>query len=357
LTVQAAAKNMVCVPQMQNTYMAQYDTRHSLLPLDSMVKSGALDISGIPKNIIKGGRGQDGKLYMVGTGAATTTLVYNTTMAKKYGIPPLPAGVNWTQYQAWLLAAQKKLPKGVYAADLQGGEYAMVFAWIRSHDQQVFVANSGGGYKLGFSKQTLVDFWNWWKPLIKAGAVTPPGMMAEEPTTAGDGYIAQGKVLVDVGTSNVSADDASLAAIKAGQETPVMFPVGPKGTSGEIMDLSGLSISANCTNIPASAAWVNYFAHNPDAAAAYGSDNGAVTVSSFLDKQVKSTTLDPAIKTSLNFIKTLYTNNRPVAFYPPGYNALVPLLSSLYSDVAFGRQTPAQAADQFFSEAANSLSS
>ena len=82
LTVQAAAKNMVCVPQMQNTYMSQYDTRGALMPLDSLVKSGAINVSGIPQSIIKGGEGQDGNLYMIGTGAATTTLVYNSAMAR-----------------------------------------------------------------------------------------------------------------------------------------------------------------------------------------------------------------------------------------------------------------------------------
>lgn len=357
LTVQAAAKNMVCVPQMQNTYMAQYDTRGALMPLDSLVKSGAINTAGIPESIIKGGQGQDGKLYMIGTGAATTTLVYNSGMAQKYGIPPLTSNLTWPQYQQWLLAAQKKLPKGVYAADLQGGEYAIVFAWIRSHNEQVFVPASSGGYQVGFTPQTLVDFWNWWSPLIKAGAVTPPGMMSEEPATSGDYYVAQGKVLTEVDTSNVSADDASLAAINGGQETPVMFPVGPTGTSGEIMDLSGLSISANCNNVPEAAAWINYFAHNAAAAAVYSSDNGSVTVNSFLATQLSNPKLTTPVKTSLDFMKTLYTANRPVAFYPPGYNAIVPLLTTAYSNVAFGQQSPAAAASELISEANNDLSS
>lgn len=357
LTVQAAAKNMVCVPQMQNTYMSQYDTRGALMPLDSMVKSGAINISGIPQSIIKGGRGQDGNLYMIGTGAATTTLVYNSTMAQKYGIPPLTNHMTWPQYQQWLLAAQKKLPKGIYAANLQGGSYSMLFAWVRSHNQQVFVSASGGGYKLGFSKQTLTGFWNWWTPLIKAGAVTPAGMMAEEPTTSGNDYLAQGKVLAESDTSNSSADDASLAAIHGGQVQPVMYPVGPTGTNGESMDLSGLSISANCTNVPLAAAWINYFAHNAQAAAVYSSDNGSVTVSSYLQKQLSDPSLNFAEKTSLNFMKTLYTANRPVAFYPAGYNAIVPLLVTVYSDVAFGKQSPATVANEFFSQANNDLNS
>ena len=357
LTVQAAAKNMVCVPQMQNTYMSQYDSRGALMPLDDMVKSGAINISGIPASIIKGGRGQDGKLYMIGTGAATTTLVYNATMARKYGIPALTDHMTWPQYQQWLLAAQAKLPKGVYAANLQGGSYSILFAWVRSHDQQVFTPASGGGYKLGFSKQTLIDFWNWWQPLIKAGAVTPAGMMAEEPTTSGNDYLAQAKVLAESDTSNASADDASLAAINGGTVQPVMYPVGPTGTSGMNMDLSGLSISANCDNVPTAAAWINYFAHNAQAAAVYSSDNGSVTVGSFLQTQLTNPKLKVAEKTSLDFMKMLYSANRPVSFYPAGYNAIVPLLLNTYSSVAFGRQTPASAANQFFSEADNDLSS
>jgi multiple sugar transport system substrate-binding protein len=355
LTVQAAAKNMVCVPSMQNTYMAQYDTRGALMPLDDLVKSGAIDISKLPKSIVAGGKGPDGKLYMIGTAAATTTLVYNPVMADKYGIPAPPKDMTWDSYAQWLLAAQPKLPKGVYAADLQGGQYAIAFAWIRSHGYDVFTKSSAGGYKLGFPKSTLIDFWNWWNPLIKAGAVTPPGMMAEEPTTSGQYYDAQAKVLSEVDTSNASADDAALAAIGGGKVVPINFPLGPKGKSGEVMDLSGLSISANCKNVDAAAAFINYWANNPDAAAVYSSDNGAVTNKDLLATQTASTELAEPIKTSLDFLKGLFTANRPVAFYPPGYSGIVTLLTSTYSNVAFEKQSPKEAADSFFATANQDL--
>lgn len=355
LTVQAAAKNMVCVPSMQNTYMAQYDTRGALMPLDNLVKSGAIDTSKLPKSIIAGGKGPDGKLYMIGTAAATTTLVYNPDMAQKYGISAPSNNMTWDDYQQWLLTAQTKLPKGVYAADLQGGEYAIAFAWIRSHGYEVFTKSSSGGYKLGFPKSTLIDFWNWWNPLIKAGAVTPPGMMAEEPTTSGQYYDAQAKVLSEVDTSNASADDAALAAINGGTVVPINFPLGPKGKSGEVMDLSGLAISSNCKNVNTAAAFINYWTNNPEAAAVYSSDNGAVTNSTLLAAQTSSTQLAQPIKTSLNFLKGLYTANRPVAFYPPGYAGIVTLLTSTYSNVAFSKQSPSQAADSFFATANQDL--
>ena len=74
-----------------------------------------------------------------------------------------------------------------------------------------------------------------------------------------------------------------------------------------------------------------------------------------LQKQLSESTLSTATKTGLDFMKTLYTANRPVAFYPPGYSAIVPLLTTAYSNVAFSQRTPTAAAGEFFSEANNDL--
>ncbi|HLN14931.1 MAG TPA: extracellular solute-binding protein, partial [bacterium] len=122
LTVEAAARNMPDVPQMQVRYLTVYATRHALRPLDDLVQSGAIDVSGIPKVAVESGRGRDGKLYMIPTGSATNNWMYNTTMADKAGLPVLRSNMTWEQLQRWLLDAKDKLPSSVYASDLRGAD-------------------------------------------------------------------------------------------------------------------------------------------------------------------------------------------------------------------------------------------
>src|SRR5579883_1968647 len=97
LTVEAAARNLPDVPQMQVRYMSAYDTRGALMALDDLIKSGAIDVSGIPKVVLDSGRGPDGKLYMIPTGSATNNWMYNDTLVTNAGLPSPTTLKTWDE--------------------------------------------------------------------------------------------------------------------------------------------------------------------------------------------------------------------------------------------------------------------
>ncbi|HET9000757.1 MAG TPA: extracellular solute-binding protein [bacterium] len=348
LTVEAAARNLPDVPQMQVRYLAVYATRNVLRPLDDLVQSGAIDVSGMPKVLVDSGRGRDGKLYMVPTGSATNNWIYNASIAEKAGLAPLPPDMTWEQLQKWLLDAKDKMPAGVYAGDLRGGGDAEWWAWVSSHGQPVF-SKSG---KLGFSKELMVQYWNWWETLRKAGATVPAAMMQEEPTDNQQGYITLGKVMFDQRPANqLPAIQAPLTASGKGTLRLAAFPRRPSG-NGQVLVNNGLSIAANCTNIPAAAAWINFFTNDPDGAKAYASSNGAVTVTKLLDAQIAETGAgSPATKEYLQFIKGVIAGRPTIVDFPPNYTAVVQAIANNYSNVAFGKATVESAVDAFFSQA------
>jgi multiple sugar transport system substrate-binding protein len=348
LTVEAAARSIPDVPQMQVRYMAAYDTRHALRPLDDLVQSGAIDISGIPKVVVDSGRGPDGKLYMVPTGSATNNWMYNATLADRAGVGPLPADSTWDQLQRWLLDARDRLPSGVYASDLRGGDDSIWWAWVSTHGQRVF-AKSG---KLGFSKQLMVQYWNWWETLRKAGATVPAAMQQEEPSDNQQGYITLGKVMLDERPSNqLAAIQAPLTASGRGTLKLAAFPKRPNG-NGQVLVNNGLSIAANCTNVSTAAAWINFFTNDAAGAEAYGSDNGAVTATRLLDTQIgEAGVASPARKDYLQFIKSVITGKPTIVDFPANYSAVVQALSTNYSNVSFGKASVESAVDAFFSQA------
>lgn len=353
LTVEGAAHNIPCVPTTQTTYLADYDRNGDLLPLNTLIKEGKINISGIPTSIIKGGT-YNGKIYMIGYGAASNAIVYNVAMAKKYDIPLLKqamTNVTWQDFQNWLLSAQKKLPSGIKAIDASSEwSQQFTFAWVTGQGEKPYKKH-GKGYELGFSKQTLINYWKWWQKLIDAGATTSPAVAAEEPTTSGDDYLAQGQVLSADDTSNLLADQTTLDGNHKGLVQDVNFPTGPSGANGQAFDVSGLSIASNCQDIPAAAAFVNFWINNPHAADIYDSNNGAVTVTSLLNRQLRSTKNLPAVKRSLRYFKLMFAQNDPVAFNAPGYGAVVSDLESITQAVQFKKESMQAAANQFFSEA------
>lgn len=347
LTVEAAARNLPDVPQMQVRYMSAYDTRGALRPLDDLTASGAIDVTGIPKVVLDSGRGADGKLYMIPTGSATNNWMYNDTLVTKAGLPSPTTLKTWDDIQKWLLAAKDKLPSGVYACDLKGGDDSIWWAWVATHGKPVF--NKDG--TLGFPKQMMIDYWNWWETLRKGGATVPAAMNAEEPTSNVQTYLAKGQVMFDEAPANqLTAYQSALTAAGKGTMKLAMFPNGPSG-NGQALINNGMSIAANTKNLSAAAAWVNFFTNDPDGARAYASDNGTVTVTKLLDAQIDQPGLPAPTKVYLRFLKDVIATKPTIIDFPANYNAVVLALKNNYSNVAFGKATVEASVDSFFSQA------
>ena len=348
LTVEAAAHNLPDVPQMQVRYMSAYDTRNALRALDDLTSSGVIDVSGIPKVVVDSGRGPDGKLYMIPTGSATNNWMYNETMVTAAGLPAPTTLATWDDIQKWLLEAKAKLPSGVYACDLKGGDDSIWWAWVSTNGQKVF--NKDG--TLGFPKQLLVDYWNWWETLRKAGATVPAAMNQEEPTSNVQTYLATGKVMFDEAPANqLAAYQNALTTAGKGTMQVAAFPKTSSG-NGQVLVNNGMSIAANTTNLATAAAWVNFFTNDPEGAKAYASDNGTVTVTALLDAQIAAATAATAgTKAYLEFLKGVVAGNPTIIDFPANYNAVVLALKNNYSNVAFGKATVAAAVDAFFSQA------
>ncbi|MFZ0216733.1 MAG: ABC transporter substrate-binding protein [Candidatus Dormiibacterota bacterium] len=348
LTVEAAAHNLPDVPQMQVRYMQAYDTRNALRALDDLVASGAIDVSGIPKVIVDSGRGPDGKLYMIPTGSATNNWTYNETMVGNAGMKAPPVG-SWSDLQKWLLAIKDKLPHGVYASDLLGGsDDAVWWAWVATHGQPVFTKSG----KLGFSKKLMVDYWNWWETLRKAGATVPASMVSEESTNNADTYLALGTVAFTESPANqIGAKQAPLTAAGKGTLKLAPFLKTSQG-NGQVLVNNGMSIAANTSNLASAAAWINFFTNDAAGAKAYASDNGSVSVTKLLNAQIADpTVLGPGVLEYLQFMKQVIANQPTIIDFPPNYNAVVLALGNNYSNVSFGKASVASAVDAFFSQA------
>lgn len=347
LTVEAAAHGLPDVPQMQVRYMSAYDTRGALMALDDLTKAGTIDVTGIPKVVVDSGRGPDTKLYMIPTGSATNNWMYNDTLVSKAGLASPTTLTTFDQVQTWLLSAKDKLSKGVYADDLKGDDDSLWWAWISTQGKPVF--NKDG--TLGFDKQMMIDFWNWWEKLRAGGATTTASMRSEEPTSNVQTYLATGKVMFDEAPANqLSAYQTALTTGNLGTMKLATLPKTSAG-NGQALINNGMSIAANTKNLDAAAAFVNFFANDPDAAAAYASDNGTVTNTKLLDAQIAQASLPEPTKEYLQFLKNVVAGEPTIIDFPANYNAVVLALKNNYSNVAFGKATVAAAVDAFFSQA------
>jgi multiple sugar transport system substrate-binding protein len=352
--VEAAAKNMPCIPQMQARQLSEYTSRNALLPLDGMVKAGTIDVSGIPKNVLDTGRGADGKLYMVPTGAAYDGIMYNERLVQLAGVSDLPPKYTWEQWSDWLMQAAPKLPKGVYAANLDAGDADMFISYVQGHGQQLFTKDG----QLGFPEQTLVDYWTMWEKLRKGGATVPAATAAEQGSSVPQDqtFIMQGKAMSASTPGNwLPSGQPLVDAHGGGTLMMATHPFGPSGI-GNVLITSGLSIASNCNNVATAASFISFFANDPEGAKAFASDNGAVTKTSLLQAQENDPATPKGVTTYLKVYQDIVDAGAPDILYPPGYTSVFSdAFTRVYQQLSFDKLTVNAAADSFFAQAKSAL--
>ena len=348
LTVSAAAGDLPCVPQMQSTGLAAYADPKILRPLDDLVESKVIDTTNVPKGVVDTGRGFDGKLYMVPTGVFSRADFYNDALLQQTGITAPTETWTWDSYKQLMTQIQAKLPSGVNAVENNGGDMNPLVTWVLSHGEAVFQQKA-----LGFSKQTLALWFQFWEDLRLAGVATSETEVAERQPPLELHPLSNGLAVFGSYAPNQVAgvQGALTKSGKAGTVQLIKEPNGPSG-SGDAIGTNGLTIGANCDNVPAAAACIKFFLNDPAAAAAYKSDNGAVSSTPLLQAQIDDPSSSPVLLAQLKFQQHLTSGGfvKDVK-YAAGYSALPPLLTTTYENVAFGRMTIAAAVDDFFNQA------
>lgn len=350
LSVQAAGGNLPCIPQTQNRSLADYADRNSLLPLDDVIESGAIDVSHIPPDVLDTGRGTDGNLYMIPYGAAFYSLMYNETMATEAGLETPEHGYDWDWYADWVTQAAEALPDGLVASQLIGVVPELFQAWAIGQGEDLY-DDSG---QLGFSPQTLTDFWNYSEQLRTAGATVSAEVTSENTGQAVEqSDLANGTQMSLFWPANALASvQGSLDGTVDGQTLQVApMPTGPQGL-GNSLYVSGLSISANCDNVPTAAAFIDFFINDPEAADVYAADNGANVHSENLQRLIDNPQTSDAKRAELELFQYIASQEVPAVTYPQGYQTIFQeTFARYYQEVAFERMSIDEAVEQFIAEA------
>lgn len=347
ISVQAAGKNLPCVPQVQNTTMAEYADRGSLLPLDDLVKSGAIDVTDIPKSVIDSGRGADGKLYMIPFGMAFGSVLVNETRVQAAGAELPPKGYDWKFLSGWLKSIAAKTGKA--EAPLLGGIDNTFSAWVRSHGEDLFKDG-----KLGFSESTVVNFWKYSEDLKNAGASLKAEQASETKSQAVEqGDFAKGNQSTIFWPANALGTlQATIDKAKPGDKLAAYpLPEGPSG-GGTALLASGLAISKNCDNVTTAASFIDFFLNDPAASLAYGSDNGANTQTKNLAALLEDPKTTPAKQAELKLYQQIVDEGVAPAVYLKGYASIfTDMLNRYYQQAAFGQVSVEEAAKAFIEEA------
>jgi multiple sugar transport system substrate-binding protein len=352
LTVRAAGGQLPCVIGTQSTFYSTYANKNVLMPLDDLIKSGKIDTSDIPQSVLDTGK-IDGKQYMIPTGTFVRLVAYNEDMVKAAGLQPPTNDMTWEQYATWLKELQKSLPAGVYASEIEAPNMFSLTSWVIGHGQEMFKDG-----QLGFSKELLQQWFQYWIDLTNQGVTVPTASIPEQNGALELTPLAVGKAAA--GTRDIPhipiTEKALQGAGKPSSIKQISVPSEDEKQSTNVLGSNGMSIPANCQNPGTAAAFISYFANNPEAGVAFQSDNGILTGTKAQEALLADKNTPDAVKQNVTTLQELTkSGDLTHTTYPDGLQSLTTELSRQYQAAAFGQTSVAQAVDQFFSKAATTL--
>jgi multiple sugar transport system substrate-binding protein len=246
--------------QMDTALVAQYARKGVLAPLDSYVGK-SLDLTGFSKQLLTAGT-VDGKLYGVPSGIGVSQLTINRSGLEKLGLKFPDPEWTWADLRKIALDVHKKSGGKIYGVDDDGGGTLNGFEiFAREHGQQLF---STDGEKLGFTSDTLQEWWEYWAGMRKDNACPPPAITSAAHNDLTKNAVVIGKALFtfDIGVYGAggSITDATLDFLPS--------PQGDWSGAREGNYLNGgvlLSATKASKRIPDSVKIMNFFAQDPTA--------------------------------------------------------------------------------------------
>jgi multiple sugar transport system substrate-binding protein len=320
--------------------------RNQLMDLQPFVDQGVIDIKDFNPTIVDSGK-VNGKLYSVSQGNSIKASYYNKALYKKAGVSEPEFNWTWEDYSKSMIALHEALGKDVWGSEDLGGVSNLLQAFLKQRGKDLYKEDGS----LGFAKEDMADWLNYWDNLRKKGGIPPADVTAEY---AGknevEGILAAGKTATTMSSSNrmklfqdVMKDELGI----------VRVPTTKGGTEFDLLAGVYSSIYIKSKVAKETAQIINLFVNDLSAAKAFGELYGPVGSTKIMKELEPS--IDPTMKKVNDYQIAVSKNALSTVAYPTGSNAVNKLIGSANEAVAFKQKSVNQAVDEFFTEAPKAL--
>lgn len=330
---------------MHQRYVTEYASRGALLDLGPYVESGILDLSDIPESVVESGK-IDGKLYMISQGITGSGLSYFTKTFDELGVAYPDENWTWDEYVAKLeeikSAADAKGKTGLLASQDLSFDFYNFSYYVRGKGENLFTEDG----QLGFTKETMVEWFDLWADLRNRGLIVDPATSVEylslplEQSLMATGQVAiAGMPISQVRLYQELVDD--------GRYVLVRFPHFEDGPNPEYISGASYCINSKSKNPEEAVKLMNFFLNDSVAQSIFKQEQGLPPATSAVKILEESAT--EAEKESIRFVEECLLPNATAEPYPPaGYNEVNSNYVNYATAVAFGTMSSQQAVDEFF---------
>ncbi len=342
LATTMAANDAPDIMQMDELYIASYAERGALLDLNEAKKH--LDTADFDQKALATGA-IDGKQYGIPVGLGMYSIMANTDLLAKYGIP-VPDDTKWTWDDLKTIGEQVSKASGgsVWGVQSPGiNDTAGLSIRARQQGKELFGENA----KVALPAEVATQYWTYIADLAKAGIAPPPSVTIEK-ASAGLNQSATATGTAAFGlwwntqlTALTAASGAKLKLMRLPGESQAQTP-------GSYYKPSMFwSVSSRSKHPAEAAAFVSFLANDEEAAKVLLTERGVpanTKIRGAITGQLKET--DKAAKEYLDAVPV----SDPPRITPNGASTVEAILKRHTEDVLFGRTTPDAAAASFIKE-------
>jgi multiple sugar transport system substrate-binding protein len=340
----AAGRSAADIIQIDNRVLREYSGKGLLADLTPWV-GNTLQVSGIDDKLLGTGKVDD-KLYAVPLAANTQALAYDKTALQKIGmLPPENGWATWDEFNTWASQVTKATGNAPWAMRDESANMSLFEYWLRQTGKNLY-----DGQKLGFTADDVKAWFDLWDGLRKSGAASPQEVA--QPANAGD--ISKNTVATKTTAMTFMYDNQLTELAKATDHEVALAPI-PGPLSGAYARPSQFFTAyARGENVATAVDVINFFVSDPEAGAILGTERGLPP-----NKQVRdavSPNFDDKLKYVLAYDEKVVAQAGPTPPVPAqGDSQLTRLLQATGENVGFGRQSAADGANEFVTQASAEL--
>ncbi|MBX9245598.1 extracellular solute-binding protein [Actinotalea ferrariae] len=343
LATTVAASDAPDVITQEERYLRDYATRGVLADITEY--SDIIDLENMDESILASGEMEGGQ-YGLPTGVNAYAILANTSVFEQAGVE-LPDDETWTwdDYVDVATEISEKAPEGMYGTQDYGFNEPGFAIFARQRGEALY--NEDGS--LGFSEETLAEWWEISLQLRDQGA-TPPAAETVEVDAGGPE-----QSLVGTNRGGMAffwTNQLGAVTNASGQDIQLLRHPGEsehERTGMYFKPAMFYSMSANSEHPEAAATLIDYLLNDPEAAEVMLSDRGLPA-----NTEVRAAVIDQfsdVDKQAADFLSDLedeIVDGLPVP--PVGAGEVAEIIRRINAEVLFDRLSPEDAAAQFVQE-------
>lgn len=342
LATATAGNDTPDIMTQEERYMTAYALNGQLLDLGEV--SDQLDLSGIDEAGIAGGQ-IDGTQYAVATGVNAFTIVADPQIFEDAGVE-MPDDTTWTWEDYLAISEEISQAGDYYGAQAFGTNEAGFNVYARQRGEALY--NPDG--TLGFSAQTLADWWTLALEQVTGGGAPEASLTVEIGATGPD----QSLLATNEGAMGFWwTNQLGALAESSGRELVLLRQPGESEAQGPGMFLKPAmfyAISSQTEHPEEAAMFVDFLLNSEEAINIMQTDRG-LPANLALREQIL-----PDLPETETVVAEFMAEITPELSDPPppppnGAGEIPAIMERLYQEVLFEQQTPLEAAEQFIQEA------